>query len=495
MEKEVNKGLGKPNVVIIMADQLRYDALERGITPNIRRIAEEGIEFTNCYCACPLCVPERGAFFTGTYPSHNGSMINPWAPADQSYGMVKEGIDNLYTLMENDWESIHSGKQHLYTENGNLEYRKDSKTVWAATDDTYFKHLKDTGKRKPGGPSFRTLVPEMAEGRFTRAISYSTPATGCYEDGYENFYDGFYTERGLEALRQRDGKKPLLLNMMYLAPHPPFDIPEPWYSRFDKPQLPENVGMWYDRQSPLQMYNLTGVVGSRYSRQEWEEPWRVYLGLVSLLDDCVGKILDELKAQGIYDNSLIIFTSDHGEMLGSHKLFQKMCMYEESARTPLYIKFPKGYETSRKVYDELISGIDVFPTLCEYLGLNPGHQVDGQSLLPLIDGRTDKLLREEAYIQFDGNGARSNFQRCVVKDGYKLIVDLFKDETFLELYHVAEDRQETVNLVFDSRYDEVTARLLELLKAHMEKTKDPVTIGPVSLGEFRENYNRVFKRR
>lgn len=484
----------KPNVVIIMADQLRYDVMEMGITPNIRKLAEEGVEFTNCYCACPLCVPARGAFFTGTYPNHNGSLINPWAFVDRGYGSVKEGIDNLYTLMEEEWDSIHSGKQHLYTEGIKLEDREDSKTFFAATDDIYFRHLETEGKRKPGGPGFRTLVPEMTEGKYTRAVSYSTPATGCYEDGYEHFYDGFYTEQGLKALKKRDRKKPLLLNMMYLAPHPPFDIPEPWYSRFEEAALPENVGEWYSRQSPLQMYNLTGVVGSKYSRKEWEQPWKVYMGLVSLLDDCVGKILDELKEQGIYDDSLIIFTSDHGEMLGSHKLFQKMCMYEESAKTPLYIKFPSGFKAGKKVFDELVSGIDVFPTLCEYLGLEPKHQVDGQSLLGLIEGREDELPRKEAYIQFDGNGARSNFQRCVVKDGYKLIVDLFKDETFFELYHVKEDRQEKVNLAFDEGYDGITEELLGILREHMKRTGDGIEIGEISLNEFRDHYNRGFKK-
>lgn len=479
----------KPNVVIIMADQLRYDVLELGITPNIRKIADEGIEFKNCYCACPLCVPARGAFFTGTYPNTNGSLINPWAVVDQAYGSVKHGIDNLYTLMEGEWDSIHSGKQHLYTEGGNLEYRENSPTYFAATDEIYFKHLKETGKRKPGGSKFRTLVPEMAEGKYTRAVSYSTPTTGCYEDGYEHFYDGFYTEVGLEALRNRNRLKPLFLNMMYLAPHPPFDIPEPWYSRFDLPELPENVGVWYEKQSPLQMYNLTGVVGSHYSRDEWRESWRVYLGLVGLLDDCVGKIIDELKNQGIYDETLIIFTSDHGEMLGSHRLFQKMCMYEESAKTPLYMKFPKGFKAERKVYEEYISAIDVFPTLCQYLSLKPQHTPDGQSLLPLIERK--EFSEKEIYIQFDGNGARSNFQRCIIKDGYKLIVDIFKDETYLELYHVAQDRYEQENLIFESEYAKRAEEMLRLLGHHMQNTGDALTIENISLKDFCENYYRV----
>lgn len=478
------------NVIIIMADQLRYDVMNLGITPHLQMLAEEGVQFTNCYCACPLCVPERGAFFTGTYPNNNGSLINPWADIDKPFGYVKKEMDNLYTLMEEEWESIHSGKQHLLTEGEALEHRSENKTLWAATDEIYFKYLADSGKRKPGGPKFRTLVPEMREGHFTKAVSYSTPATGCYEPGYESFYDGFYTEEGLKALKARTGNKPLLLNMMYLAPHPPFDIPEPWYSKFTTADLPENVGVWYDRQSPLQLYNLTGVVGSHYDREEWKEPWRVYLGLVSLLDDCVGKIIKELKEQGIYEDSLIIFTSDHGEMLGSHRLFQKMCMYEESVKIPLYMKFPKDQHMSRQVFDDTISGIDVFPTLCEYLNLKPGHIVDGQSLLPLIEGREKEFIRKEAYIQFDGNGARSNFQRCVVQDGYKLIVDMFKDETYLELYHVEKDPSEKVNLLFQKEYDTCAEKLLHLLKNHMKQTGDRLTIGEICLEKFRETYNR-----
>lgn len=99
---------------------------------------------------------------------------------------------------------------------------------------------------------------------------------------------------------------------------------------------------------------------------------------------------------------------------------RKMCMYEESARTPVYIKFPKGYSCSKKKYDQYISSIDIFPTICEFLGLHPVHKVDGESLMPILTGQKQELDRKELYIQFDGNGARSNFQRCVMKDGYKL---------------------------------------------------------------------------
>src|SRR5699024_5873218 len=152
----------------------------------------------------------------------------------------------------------------------------------------------EKGKRKPGGAEFKGIVPEMAYGKFTRKKSYSIPKTSRYEEDVQYFTDGFILNDSLTAIHNRDKNKPFLLNAMFVAPHPPFDIPEPWYSTVKEVNLPDNVGKWYDNQSPLQMYNLTGAIGSKYKREEWEEIWKVYLGLVSLLDTCVGEIIETL---------------------------------------------------------------------------------------------------------------------------------------------------------------------------------------------------------
>ncbi len=480
----------KPHVIIIMADQLRADVLGKGLTPNIDSIAAEGVKFNRMYTSCPLCVPARGAFFTGTYPNRNGSLINPWEPADARYGDVKKGVGNLYEMMENEWESIHSGKQHLYTEGGNLEKREDSATQWASTEASYKEFLKERGVPMPGGPEFRLRVPEMVNGAATRVSRYSNAKTGRYEAGEEFYFDSYFTEKTLEALKSRNREKPLLLNAMFLAPHPPLQIPDPWYSLVGdlEFEMPENVGVYYPRQSPLQMYNLTGVIGSKYSRKEWKEAWRVYLGLVAMLDHCVGRLLEELKDQGIYEDSLILFTSDHGEMLGSHSLFQKMCMYEESARVPLYIKFPKGFPLAKKEIRQVVEHVDVLPTLCDFLGLKAPHQMDGQSLMPLLKGQVQENEEETAFIQYDGNGSRSNFQRCVVKGRYKLIVDFFKDETFFELYNIEDDSQERENLLFSPQYDEKARELAALLAAHMTATGDLLAMPPFHPEKFREKY-------
>lgn len=480
----------KKHLIMIAADQLRRDVLGKGFTPNIDALVGESIHFERTYCASPLCVPARGALFTGMCPNTNGSKINPWFPMDAPSGQVHKGIPNLYGMMEEGgWDCIHSGKQHLFTEGGKIENDPDTHTTWTCTETTYLEFLKENGKRAPGGPKFRTPVAEMAQGLHTRMCTYSNPNTGLYDQGAEYYFDTYFTDRALKGLRERDTTKPLFLSAMFLAPHPPLEIPDPWYSRVKPEQvkLPENVGKWYKYQSPLQMYNLTGIIGSHYNMEEWAESWRVYLGLVGMLDDCIGEILDELKKQGIYDDCMILFTSDHGEMMGSHRLYQKMCMYEESAHVNLSIRLP-GAEHAGRVINDTVSHLDVLPTLCDYLDM-PEPKCEGRSLRPLMEGGS--LPEKDVFIQFDGNGARSNFQRCVVRGNYKLIADVFKDEVYYELYDTVKDDQEADNLLFGETFPEIARDMLASLLKHMEETHDELTLPNTNLDEFVRIYREL----
>ena len=251
--------------------------------------------------------------------------------------------------------------------------------------------------------------------------------------------------------------------------------------------VPENVGLWSQGQSPLQLYNFTGFFGSRCTRADWEQIWPVYAGLVRLLDHCVGRILQELREQELYDDALIVFTSDHGEMLGSHCLWQKFCMYEEAVRIPLMFKLPhnlQGVATSR----ELVSNMDFLPTLCELLQMPAPDGIQGLSLVPSIL-RGESLNRDRLYIQFDGNGARGNFQRCVVEGKDKLIVDLFKDEIFFELYDVEQDPQELSNLAF--REHKRVRELIDVLLTHMRATSDLITFSSSDFDRFLIDYEPV----
>jgi arylsulfatase A-like enzyme len=139
----------QPHVVIIMADQLRFDLVGRQFTPHINALAADSVVFDNAYCASPICVPARGAFFTGQYPNANGSIINPWEKCDYQHGLVRPGTANLYEMMETDWDSWHSGKQHFYLPE-KLDKAPHSKTRWQ-TEKDYGAFLKAAGKRAPGG--------------------------------------------------------------------------------------------------------------------------------------------------------------------------------------------------------------------------------------------------------------------------------------------------------------------------------------------------------
>lgn len=481
--------MGQPHVVIIMADQLRYDAF--GVhTPHINQVRNESTVFENAYCASPLCVPARGSFFTGKYPNVTGAIHNAKIEEEKDKGVVKETHQNLYDLMDKEWDSWHTGKMDFRTEQ-KIEKNTTSHTNWLPLEPRYGEFLKRHQKKRPGGEEFRGVLPQLMNGEITYTSFASTPKTGHYKEELKYFYDGFILNDTLQAISNRDENKPLLLNAMFFAPHPPLHIPEPWYSNIQKVELPDNVGVWGENQSPLQLYNLTGIMGANKSREDWREVWKVYQGYVSLLDDCVGEVIHALKQDEIYDDSIIIFTSDHGEMLGSHRLWQKMCMYEESIKIPLFVKLPKGEETSISTIEENVSSVDILPTLCDYLGIKDLADCSGVSLMPLLKNST--IARDHIFVQYDGNGSSSNFSRCIIQDNSKLIVDFFKDEVFIELYHTKRDPQEMDNLAFEEDNRDLIEELLSKLRVHMEETNDSLTLYESSYREFMLRYKKLAK--
>ncbi|GEP97580.1 sulfatase family protein [Chitinophaga cymbidii] len=472
-------------VIIIMADQLRYDAIGP-YTPHINALKKDGVAFNRTYTASPICVPARGAFFTGKYPSNNGSLINGWVKQDEAYRNVKQGTRNLYETMAAHWDAWHVGKQHFFTQ---PDIEKDTSVhVRWITQKTYQQWLVPQGVKKPGGREFTDFAPELVSGAFTHTKRYTVPVHKLYKEGLRYFPDDYFGERSAAIIRGHKGKQPLMLATMFMSPHPPFHIPAPYYDKVRRQdiRIPANVGQWYEGQSPLQLYGLAGFIGSRYSREQWEDVWPRYMGLVSLLDDETGKIIQALKDKGMYDDALIIFTADHGEMLGSHSLWMKMCMYEESARVPLIIKFPRSFRPAIRETSQPVSLIDVWPTLIDYLGIHNAGETDGLSLLPLAKG--GKFSRNKVFIQYDGNAAYGSNQRCVVSGPHKLIMDTFRDEIYLELYNVEKDPQEKENLVKQPAYRALTEQLISEIRKHMRETGDLLRFPEDAYQQFMNNY-------
>ncbi|MDE6929210.1 MAG: DUF4976 domain-containing protein, partial [Lachnospiraceae bacterium] len=172
------------------------------------------------------------------------------------------------------------------------------------------------------------------------------------------------------------------------------------------------------------------------------------------------------------------------------RLFQKMCMYEESVKTPFSMRLP-GKDGNGSVRKEFVSHIDIFPTICDWYGIPVPQKVNGRSLNPLITG--DGTWQERpVYIQYDGNASRGNVQRCIVWKGYKYIIDIFKNERYYELYDLKKDRQETENLLFaqdKDRYWEIGMELDWLLREHMLEIKDYISAERPDFSEFVKNYS------
>ena len=473
-----------PHVIVIMADQLRHDFITPEFAPHISALMAESARFPRMYCASPLCVPARGAFFTGRYPNETGCLVNGWEPADRAHGQVAAHTPNLYQTFEAaGYDSWHTGKQHLHTA-VSFDQQPTSRTHWRSEEAGYQDYLNKLGKRAPGGPTFTGICPELHSRKTTAARRYSVPKTGNYAGGLEGTCDGFILRESLNAIDQRDSEKPLLLNAMFTGPHPPLDVPSPWFERFQDVPMPDNVGVWSKLQSPLNLYHMAGAIGARYQRDEWAEPWRVYAGLVNLIDHCVGTLIDHLKTAGIYDDSIIVFTSDHGEMLGAHCLWQKMVLYEESALTPSSVRLPGGRHAG-VACPHPTSHVDVFPTLCDLAGIETPDTVSGRSLKPEIEGVASAELRP-VFIQSDGNGSLEKWSRGVVMGDHKLIVDGFKDEVFFELYDLRIDPAEAHNTAFDDAA--AVLQHLAVLQPHMRHTGDAVQIDEAHYHAFQRDY-------
>ena len=168
-------------------------------------------------------------------------------------------------------------------------------------------------------------------------------------------------------------------------------------------------------------------------------------------------------------------------------------MYEESAKVPLVVKLPKSFQTSVKESNALVSLVDVLPTLLEYNRMPFPQQLDGLSLMPILEGKA--FDRNSIFIQYDGNGSLASPQRCVVKNNYKLIVDMFKDEAFVELYDVIKDPQEKVNLAFDQNFAAIANDLIAELSAYMQRTGDRVQLPKNLLQNFVKQYKKGIEKK
>jgi arylsulfatase A-like enzyme len=414
----------RPNILWICTDQQRWDTIrslgnEHIRTPNIDRLVANGVAFTHAHCQSPICTPSRASFLTGMYPSAVHGCMNGADAWDDAAPLVTK------TLADAGYDCGLAGKFHLSAAQGRIEKRADD--GYRVFDWSHHPH--------DDWPKGHAYV-DWLKGR---GIDYTaTYKKQDYIDA-EHHQTTWCAERAV-AFMKENCEKPWLFSFNCFDPHSPFDPPKSHLDRFDADKLPGPVFRESDlaAQKKLQAVNFQNPA-RRPEEFDAKTIQAKYWAMIELIDDAVGTMLKGLKESGQLENTVVIFTSDHGEMAGDHGLLLKGCrFYEGLVRVPLVVSWPGRFKQGLRS-DELVELTDLAPTLLELAGLDVPATMQGKSLLPLLTGEERnephrEFVRCEYYralrgVQSFGTMIRTKQHKLTVYHGHELgeLFDLQKD--------------------------------------------------------------------
>lgn len=436
----------RPNMLVIMSDE--HDPMCSSTyghplveTPHMDRLARQGATFDGAYCNSPLCVPSRISFVTGKYVSNVGG----W---DNATPLPVDAMTWAYLLRSKGYEAVLCGKMHLIGPDQLHGFERQLAT------DLHAENRHAIFRWKEGistAPHPWASVLQAGPGT-TREIEVDDEVEGA----------------AIAYLRDRARReRPFALCVGPIAPHFPFVVPEPYFSRYypdrcDLPNLPEGhlEGLPPAAHRLQRMFGLTGYTDDQILRAR-----AAYYGLVSYLDDKIGRLLDVLKEEGLAENTVVIHTSDHGEMLGEHGLWRKMNFYEQAARVPLQISWPGVLPANRRI-SQCVSLVDLTATILDLGGFSveerAGWELDGESLVPLLTDE-DAAWKDEVFSEYTAHG--TDRPRAMIRSGKWKLCYSHGHPPEWELYDLESDPGEFDNLAGQPAYrdilEDLTGRILE----------------------------------
>ncbi len=486
------------NILFIMCDQLRWDYLScyghlKLHTPNIDSLAQNGVRFANAYCQSALCAPSRASFLTGRYMSSHGVMAN----ADST---------RVDELMMADYLRPLGYRCALV---GKADSRKNLRGLPATgiDPDSDLARYAGSGGFEPfaqhEGLYPDSIVPEDLEyNNFLIAHGYHSPNpwnefANCGVDKDGNLRSGwrlrnapypariaeqhsetvYTTDRALEFLEQQDDDQPWCLHLSYIKPHWPLIAPAPYNDLYGADEVQDAIRSERELDNPHPIY--AAFMQQEYSESYAREDVRrtsipVYMGLVRQIDDQLGRLFDYMKQRDIFENTMIVFTSDHGEYLGDHWLGEKDMLHEASVKIPLIILNPNqtAAETRGSVCNDMVESVDLLPTFIEYAGGQINHErLEGHSLMPLLRSHTtpaDWRQYAVSEIDYSSRGPRAllnlppyDCRGVMVREPrWKYIhYNRFRPQLF-DLHH---DPEELVDLGDDPAYTKLRKELQLLI--------------------------------
>ena len=458
----------QPNVLFIMADQFRGDWMScvggPASTPNLDEIAREGVIFTQCSTCAPLCVPARVGLFSGKYAHVTGAWLNG------EYILSADADIWSKQLRDLGYATSLFGKTHLHGGNGDFIAREPMVEAYGfdVVDEITGPHA--CGKS-------RTYMTERWKelgllDAFVKDIKKrgKTPFAKPSPLPLEEYYDVYVGNKGVEYIKNYDGDKPWFCHISFGGPHEPWDTPEPYASLYKKDAMPKARPVMQDAnpdrprgETDFRMHKPQLQCNSDQAAEIRAD----YSGGCTLIDEMIGKIISEIKARGEWDNTVVLFTSDHGEMNGDQGFVNKRTFLDGALNIPLIIRTPDTINKGGIKTDALVSLIDVGPTLVELCGGKIDYPQSGKSLCCVLDGTCEKP-REYVLSELSG-------EIMYMDEEYKVFVN-DHGEIYM-LFDRKNDPQEQYNLAASNEAVDIENSLRQkIMRAMAENIFFPPTV-------------------
>lgn len=446
----------KPNVLLIMVDQMRADCLsilDHPVvdTPNLDQLAREGVLFNHAYAATPSCVPSRASLLTGMSQTSTGRVGYqdevPWnydhtiASEFAQAGYHTQAVGKMHVYPTRNLCGFH----HVVLHDGYMHYNRfKNNTTMAASQEQTDDYLQWV--REKHGAEVDFIDNGLDCNSSTVARPWHLP---------ESLHPtNWVVTESIDFLRRRDPSKPFFLKMSFVRPHPPLDPPQAFYDMYKDLDLPESpIGDWAEiADDGKSGFNPVAAKG-RVPHQRYKRAQAAYYALITHIDHQIGRFLQAMQEYGVYQNTVILFASDHGELLGDHNLYRKSLPYNGSAKVPFILTDPgNNLHVKRHVQVEQVVEIrDIMPTLLSAAGVPIPDTVEGRSVLPLCRGKENPSWRN--YIHGEHEFGEESFH--YITDGKEKYI-WFSLSGKEQLFDLVKDPEEKEDL---SESDEYTDRL------------------------------------
>ena len=455
------KPVKQPNVLFISIDDLNdwegtMGGNPQAITPNLDKLFETGVLFTNAHCSQAVCTASRNSLLSGIHPSISGWYSSTGA-MQKTYNEVMGDHKMLpQYFKDNGYKTLAVGK---IFHSGVSDYKDKTEAFWDEIAPNYKvpKDLKDRGDGyggthfypfpKDGSQIVNHYGEEFADGH---SLCYGALDREDMPGG--KMFDELISEWAVEKL-QEDHEKPFFMAIGFVRPHVPYTAPKEYFDLYNLddikiPEVPDNEMSDIPNMGKSVAFG-TIKTGDHYavvnlSDTYWKELVYGYLACVSFVDDQAGKVIEALENSKYADNTIVVLWSDHGQHLGEKKHWRKQALWEESTKVPLYFKLP-GQKTRGLKSNQVVSLLDIYPTLVDLCNLPDAPKLQGESLVSLIKNPD---LEQERYVlntwYYKNHAVRSNNWRYIhYRDGSE------------ELYNHQNDPGEHINLAGDPQYAEV----------------------------------------